>query len=169
MRYCNESAFVNHYDGIAAEPNCQLDHSEAVGAAVRVIRPINIGEELLVDYGIEYCLRNQIPNSRAPDFGRDLTAISLLMRISNRLTVLKTTASNVKQQVVAGSASSSHTKSELGLILSELAAVHESGIGAVKEAMLSETGREQVKDMKRDLTKQLEGLTCAVNEILKQL
>ena len=83
--------------------------------------------------------------------------------------MLKTTASNVKQQVVAGSASSSHTKSELGLILSQLAAVHESGIGAVKEAMLSETGREQVKDMKRDLTKQLEGLTCAVNEILKQL
>jgi len=169
LRYCNEAAFVNHYDGIAAEPNCQLDESETTMAAVSVIRPIDVGEELLVDYGIEYCLRNQVPNPRAPDFGRDLIALSLLTHISNQLTALKTTASNVEQQVSAGSASASQTKSELGLILSELATVRESGIGAVKDDALSETGREQVKDMKSDLMKQVEGLAGAVDEILRQL
>eukprot|EP00928_Gymnodinium_smaydae_P034897 TRINITY_DN24642_c0_g2_i1.p1 TRINITY_DN24642_c0_g2~~TRINITY_DN24642_c0_g2_i1.p1 ORF type:complete len:302 (-),score=47.32 TRINITY_DN24642_c0_g2_i1:59-964(-) len=97
-RFCNEAAFVNHYYGIAIEPNCQLDNQGGTGgeslesrvvAAIRVIRPMVAGTELLVDYGLEYCLRNQLPHQAAEEWERDLAAFSLLMSIGKRLATLE--------------------------------------------------------------------------------
>merc|ERR1712061_861464 len=96
--------------GIAADPNCRLDNSEAVVAAISVTRLISEGEELLVDYGIEYCLRNQIPNPRAPDWARDLAAFSLLTRTSKQLTALKTEIAFLEEQLAAGSITTSGAK-----------------------------------------------------------
>ncbi|CAK0814643.1 unnamed protein product [Prorocentrum cordatum] len=64
LRYCNEAAFVNHYYGIADSPNCRLAECEQAKAAVSVVSPIAPGEELLVDYGLEYCTRNQAQDVR---------------------------------------------------------------------------------------------------------
>ena len=69
-------------------------------AAMRVIRTIETGEELLVDYGLEYCLRNQMPHPDAEDWARDLTALSLLTRLSNDIASLEHEAS--EQQVLSG-------------------------------------------------------------------
>eukprot|EP00638_Chattonella_subsalsa_P017840 CAMPEP_0117859782 /NCGR_PEP_ID=MMETSP0950-20121206/3366_1 /TAXON_ID=44440 /ORGANISM="Chattonella subsalsa, Strain CCMP2191" /LENGTH=933 /DNA_ID=CAMNT_0005709777 /DNA_START=1 /DNA_END=2802 /DNA_ORIENTATION=+ len=58
-KYGNHTRFINHWRGIANEPNCVFEtiHEKWTGdprVAVKVIKRIEENEELLLDYGPEY-------------------------------------------------------------------------------------------------------------------
>ncbi|CAK0814641.1 unnamed protein product [Prorocentrum cordatum] len=111
LRYCNEAAFVNHYYGIADSPNCRLAECEQAKAAVSVVSPIAPGEELLVDYGLEYCTRNQVPHPDVPAWARDFGALARLTELSGRLASLEAELAGARRRQQAACSS----REDLGL------------------------------------------------------
>ncbi|CAE7253637.1 unnamed protein product, partial [Symbiodinium pilosum] len=81
--------FVNHYVGIADSPNCTLGATGDHVAAIEVTKLIGQDEELLVDYGLEHCLRNQVPHPRAPAWARDFAAMARLQAVSEQISQLQ--------------------------------------------------------------------------------
>jgi SET domain-containing protein len=52
----SEMRFINHYKGISNEPNVKfVNYMDGISIRIMVvcIREINVGEELVVDYGYE--------------------------------------------------------------------------------------------------------------------
>ncbi|CAE7221699.1 unnamed protein product, partial [Symbiodinium microadriaticum] len=88
-RYSNEASFVNHYVGIADAPNCAIGSSDMHVATIEVTQPIGLDEELLVDYGMEHCVRNEVPHPRVPAWARDFAALARLQAVDEQLSRLK--------------------------------------------------------------------------------
>ncbi|CAJ1337500.1 unnamed protein product [Effrenium voratum] len=93
--------FVNHYYGLADEPNCTIGASEEHIAAIRVSKPIGAGEELLVDYGMEHCLRNEVPHPKVPAWARDFAALARLNKVQEGVKALQDTDSTCERAEVA--------------------------------------------------------------------
>ncbi|CAJ1456371.1 unnamed protein product [Effrenium voratum] len=93
--------FVNHYYGLADEPNCTIGASEEHIAAIRVSKPIGAGEELLVDYGMEHCLRNEVPHPKVPAWARDFAALARLNKVQEGVKALQDTDSTCERADVA--------------------------------------------------------------------
>eukprot|EP00434_Breviolum_minutum_P008353 symbB.v1.2.007372.t1/scaffold449.1/size202926/2 len=84
--FCNEAAFVNHFYGITKDPNCRISEpTEGSFAELCVTKPIGEGEELLVDYGMEHCLRNQVPHPEVPSWARDFAALAELNKVQEEI------------------------------------------------------------------------------------
>ncbi|CAJ1389733.1 unnamed protein product [Effrenium voratum] len=100
-RYEANLQFVNHYYGLADEPNCTIGASEEHIAAIRVSKPIGAGEELLVDYGMEHCLRNEVPHPKVPAWARDFAALARLNKVQEGVKALQDTDSTCERADVA--------------------------------------------------------------------
>ncbi|CAK0814638.1 unnamed protein product, partial [Prorocentrum cordatum] len=172
LRYCNEAAFVNHYYGIADSPNCRLAECEQAKAAVSVVSPIAPGEELLVDYGLEYCTRNQVPHPDVPAWARDFGALARLTELSGRLASLEAELAGARRRQQAACSS----REDLGLrwppeerraagaeeaaVLGQVRELLAAGAGGVQTGALSSEGREQARALLRELRQRGAALLC---------
>ncbi|CAE7491053.1 unnamed protein product [Symbiodinium natans] len=139
-RYSNEASFVNHYVGIAEAPNCVIGSSDEHVATIEVTQPIGQEEELLVDYGLEHCLCNEVPHPRAPAWARDFAALSRLQAVSKRLSQLQKAPQ--QQNPTAW-------QWELRQLLRQ---------GRVRFALLSTEGRTEVAKLQQEVKRQLRAL-----------
>lgn len=143
--FCNEMAFVNHFYGIAKEPNCRIAQPDVGFAEICVTQAIGEGEELLVDYGMEHCLRNQVPHPDVPPWARDFAALAELNQVQEELRQLQNEVADDRQ---------------LRAFQMRLQRVGE------RRELLSEEGRSQVLQLQESLLQELHEMSRKRKDVL---